>query len=166
MEKQEISHDALGVANYILEQAPNHGIQKITPMKLLKLLYIAHGWSCAFHDMPLVGELPYAWKYGPVYPRLYNKLEKYLGEKIPNLIFDKDTANLSESQKELIACILSNYGKLYASELSNLTHQEGSPWDITVKTTGYYTPIPLEIIRMHYQQKVKNNAEKAKSKKL
>lgn len=162
---QEISHDVYGIANAILEQSPNHGIKKITPMKLLKLVYIAHGWSCAFHTIPLVKELPHAWKYGPVYPKVYNKLEKYIGEPIPNLLFDKKTgeiytASLSEPQKSLIACILKNYGKLYATELSNLTHQEGSPWDITVKTTGYYTPIPLEIIRMHYQQKIKNNSEK------
>jgi uncharacterized phage-associated protein len=43
----------------------------LTVMKLLKLVYIAHGWYLAFADKPLISEKVEAWDYGPVRASAY-----------------------------------------------------------------------------------------------
>jgi len=45
----------LAVANYLIGKAHSEG-DRITVMKLLKLVYIAHGWSLGLTGKPLIGE--------------------------------------------------------------------------------------------------------------
>ena len=58
--------DPKAVANKFLELGERDGVSDITPMKLLKLVYIAHGWHLALSEgkKPLVNEASEAWKYG------------------------------------------------------------------------------------------------------
>ncbi|MCB0375635.1 MAG: DUF4065 domain-containing protein, partial [Sinomicrobium sp.] len=63
------------VANYFLSK---YGVDyHITPMKLVKLVYIAHGWHLGITDNALIDENPEAWKYGPVIPRIYHEFKKF-----------------------------------------------------------------------------------------
>lgn len=43
---------SLAVAQYLVDQAPT----AVTPMKLLKLAYIAHGYMLGMHGEPLLDE--------------------------------------------------------------------------------------------------------------
>jgi uncharacterized phage-associated protein len=61
---------AFTVADEILKIAKRKGLH-ITPMQLLKLVYIAHGWSLAILGRDLFPDRIEAWKYGPVIPDLY-----------------------------------------------------------------------------------------------
>jgi len=45
------------------------------------------------------------------------------------------------------------YGSLSPFQLSELTHVAGGPWDIAMKTGGYYAPIRDELIHQHYIMK-------------
>jgi len=54
----------LAVANYLIGKAQSEG-RSITPMQLIKLVYIAHGWTLGLYDQPLIGEQVEAWTYGP-----------------------------------------------------------------------------------------------------
>jgi len=49
---------------YLARQANN----PLTPMQVLKLAYIAHGWQLGLHGRPLINEPVEAWKYGPDLP--------------------------------------------------------------------------------------------------
>lgn len=63
-----VGYSAKAVANYFLAQYGKHGLN---PLKLQKLVYIAHGWNLAVRNQPLVdNELPEAWEYGPVFASL------------------------------------------------------------------------------------------------
>jgi uncharacterized phage-associated protein len=46
----------------------------LTPLQLLKLAYIAHGWSFPIRKQGLIGERIEAWQYGPVSRRCTTRL--------------------------------------------------------------------------------------------
>ena len=162
----EGSHDARAIANYMLERASKFGIEGITLMQLLKLVYLAHGWSLAFDEKPLVAQTPQAWQYGPVYPHIYKALNKYGGNPINESIRDKHTGaefrpvGLTAIQGKVIDAVLESYGKKHAFELSNVTHQPGGPWDKTFHSVGPYKDIPLDVMKEHYRSlKEKRNIQ-------
>ena len=52
-------------------------------MKLIKLVYIAHGWHLALENgKSLISEAVMAWKYGHVINSLYQKLKRYGSQDI------------------------------------------------------------------------------------
>jgi uncharacterized phage-associated protein len=52
--------DSKAVANEFLKLAEQDGV-KLSPMKLLKLVYFAHGWHLALKGEPLLNERVEAW---------------------------------------------------------------------------------------------------------
>jgi uncharacterized phage-associated protein len=72
-----MTHNPIAIANYFIELA-----KFITPMKLQKLVYFAHGWCLALADKPLINEKIEAWQYGPVVSSLYREFKKYGNEGI------------------------------------------------------------------------------------
>ena len=153
----EKSHDARAIANYILDRAPALGVEKLTLMQLLKLVYLSHGWSLAHHDVPLVAQSPQAWQYGPVYPHIYKSLNKFGGNAISERIHDRVTGlpvypvGLTERQSRVIDAVLNSYGSKHAYELSHITHMPDGPWDRTIRSKGVYKEIPLDELQDHYR---------------
>jgi uncharacterized phage-associated protein len=139
-----MSYDSLAIANYFIKLARTHG-EALTPMKVQKLVYFAHGWNLAIHDEPLLNERIQAWKYGPVVPELYRELKDYGSTPIPNPVqvirFEGAGISVATPQLEdygstaataqLLDRIWAVYGRYSAIQLSNATHAPGSPWDIT-----------------------------------
>ena len=73
-------HDSNKIANEFLRLAKESG-QSLTPMQLLKLVFIAHGWMLGLYGEPLISDDVQAWKYGPVIPDLYQTL--LLSKSVP-----------------------------------------------------------------------------------
>jgi uncharacterized phage-associated protein len=71
-----MTYSPLAIANYFIELAKKKD-KFITPMKLQKLVYFAHGWCLALSDEPLIDEKIEAWKYGPVVTSLYHEFKRY-----------------------------------------------------------------------------------------
>jgi uncharacterized phage-associated protein len=143
-------YDSIAIANYLIEAAKAQG-EALTPMKVQKLVYFAHGWNLAIHDQPLLNERIEAWKYGPVVPELYRELKEYGSKPIPGPVHVmrfvgtkvsvsvpkiEDCDGPIEPAKQLLDRIWVVYGKYTAIQLSNATHAPGSPWDITWKRAG------------------------------
>ena len=61
---------ARAVANEFIHLAKADG-RSLTPLQLIKLTYIAHGWMLTLYGRPLIVDEVEAWKYGPVIPDLY-----------------------------------------------------------------------------------------------
>ena len=55
------------IADYIIA----HGGGALTPLQVIKLAYIAHGFTLALLGRSLVPEPIEAWRYGPVIPSIY-----------------------------------------------------------------------------------------------
>jgi uncharacterized phage-associated protein len=58
-------YPAAAIANEFIKVAKRNGVL-LTPMKLQKLVYFAHGWYLALLGKPLINEPVEAWKFGPV----------------------------------------------------------------------------------------------------
>ncbi|AHA28169.1 Panacea domain-containing protein [Candidatus Liberibacter americanus] len=155
----ERSHDSRAVANYILEKSriKNKGVDCLTVMHLLKLVYFAHGWSLADSDTPIVEQSPKAWLYGPVYIEIYNPLSKFGTKPIKTLIVDKESnipygCELSDNQKRVIDFVLTKYGNIDPLKLSQITHEKNSPWDMVIKALGKYSEIDNDVIQRYYKK--------------
>ena len=123
-------YNPIDIANYFLKKYGNES--KITPMKLVKLVYIAHGWYLGISDKALIDENPEAWKYGPVIPRVYHHFKDYGREAITiNNFPNNPDDNLPEQIKTFLDKIWEVYGKFSAIQLSAKTHEIGTPWYIT-----------------------------------
>ena len=120
-------HNPIDIAHYFIDKH-GRGEHNITPMKLAKLVYIAHGWSWAILGKPLINETPEAWKYGPVIKSLYHHFKHFGGRPI-HLDECPTTTITDPDVNALLEKVWEEYGTKYdALQLSTLTHQEGTPW--------------------------------------
>lgn len=150
------------VANYFLQRAQEEG-RAVTPMQLIKLVYIAHGWHLGYFDQPLINEPVQAWRYGPVVHSLYNHLRQYGRGAVSGPIQTgplpwQHDANVPEGSRPLLDSVWKNYARFSGIELSRMTHQPGTPWSQAWHDQGgssaYFAPISDDMIREHYRQRV------------
>lgn len=162
-------YNPIDISSYFLHKYSNQE-NTITPMKLVKLVYISHGWHLGITGNALIDENPEAWKYGPVIPTIYHYYKNF-GR---NPIKLKEDLNYNEVLPEEIRSFLdriwSVYGKFSGIELSAKTHQSGTPWDITWSKIhndkksifGIYSKqIPDNLIKDYYYNKLVLNRNKA-----
>lgn len=145
-------YNSITIANRFLELADEQGA-KLTPMQLIKMVYIAHGFSLAIFKRPLIDETVEAWRYGPVIPSLYQKLKSYGSGKVSAKIrgmFGRGDEALAEADDELIRIVYNKYGKFSGVQLSHLTHRPGTPWAEAYEPGSYGLDIDDSVIRTHY----------------
>jgi len=127
------------IANFFIKKSSEKG-EPISPMKLLKLIYFAHGWYLAITDQPLIDEAVVAWQYGPVIQSVYNQFKKFGNDPITECAHvNSALSKRLDSDKvtqEVLEKVWDVYGDLTAIQLSNLTHEEGSPWSEVHKQYG------------------------------
>ena len=129
-----------------------------TPMHVLKLVYLCHGWMLGNTSNRLVSEPVEAWRYGPMIPSIYHRFKSFRGDPID--IETQDSANqFSAYQIDLIRIVTDAYGQHTALSLSAITHQPGSPWDqVYNQGLGEGAIIPDRIIQRYYEDRVKQAA--------
>ena len=154
--------NAVAVANYFVRKSLDSGIP-VTPMKLVKLVYVAHGWYLGLTGEPLIAEGVQAWKYGPVVPSVYASFKDYGGspitEPVGALNANGQMVYYSITSPELASFldkIWDEYKDYSAVELSALTHQEETPWFETWHNKGGKDTravlIANDAIQSHYKQ--------------
>ena len=152
---------ALIIADEVLKISKRKAID-ITPMQLMKLVYISHGWALAMLERGLFDNRIEAWKYGPVIPDLYQATKQFGREKIPlHLIKEDEDSGLDQDTKDFLKEVVSKYGHLNGVQLSNLTHMPGTPWHQVYEPDVLGKEIPKQLIQGHYQAKL--NDYKAQS---
>lgn len=137
------------VSERLLYQASNKE-RMLTPMQILKLVYISHGWMLGLLDRPLISEDVEAWRYGPVERSIYHRYRKYRGNPIAEQGASHDR-QMDAQQKDLIDQVFKGYGRHSGVELSRLTHQPDTPWAIAWRSG--MNIIPNELIRNHYRRR-------------
>ena len=169
-----MAYDAKAVANFFLDLAKEEK-KNISPMKLQKLLFFAHGWNLALFDEPLIADAIEAWQFGPVVPSIYHEFKHLRSGAISSRAMSLDLENFkmfepclpseATQTKALLKRIWEAYGGMSAIDLSNLTHADGSPWALAVAKFGANTrrvPINDESIRTYFKQQAeRNRAEQA-----
>ena len=127
-----MAHPATKVAREILAIAGREN-RPLTPLELMKLTYISHGWSLCLRNKPLVSDQAQAWQYGPVYPELYQSLKDFRASPVQSVrpagseLFLQAQA-LNGEEKALLQSVFKAYRGLNGVQLSALTHQDGTPW--------------------------------------
>jgi uncharacterized phage-associated protein len=164
--------DALAVANYFLDLADKAG-QKLTPMKLQKLVYFAHGWHFGLTGgEPLLDEQVQAWSFGPLIFSIDEAFREYGTDEltlhgaaynydegppvweVPSL--DDYPEHVAERVRPLLKRIWEVYGGLTTGQLSNMVTGEGTPWAaVHAAYNGNipkYTTIPEVALTRHFQE--------------
>jgi uncharacterized phage-associated protein len=159
------------VANCFIElEKANPQTSTLTPMKLQKLLYFAHGWHLALaKGTALFTEPVEAWSYGPVVSDIYHEFKSFgldpITEPATNI---DDKLELTTPQigneeqdnqvKDFLAKIYGTYGKYTGVQLSNATHQPGSPWSVIREKCGEndrHVVIPNPLIQQYFEGQIK-----------
>lgn len=123
-------YESKAIANFFLRR------QRLTQMKLHKLVYFAHGWHLGLNRGPLLDEAIQAWRYGPVVPSLYEEFKWFGPEPIDCLATRKSGRRALAPTVDpddtfvlnLLERIWDLYGPLSAARLSRMTHEPDSPW--------------------------------------
>lgn len=176
-----MSYEALAVANEFVALALAEEVD-LTPMKLQKLVYYAHGWCLGLTGEPLLDEQIEAWQWGPVVKSLYSQFASYGNQPITELgqevsVDPEPTATAPirftwrtprvtgddlvsvEFTRSLIRKVWESYKKLSAIQLSKMTHAPRSPWDRVIQKHRTAIPkgtdIPEDWIREEFESRVR-----------
>ena len=142
-------HDSATVANRFLELA-NEAKKTLTPMQLLKLVYIAHGWSLGLYGVPLIRHEVQAWQYGPVIPELYERIRKFKSLPVEGPVKASRRDQLSDRDLDIIRQVFVRYGDLPGPALSRITHADGTPWTLTYRPGTFGLVISNDLIEDYY----------------
>lgn len=151
-------YSPITIANYFIQKSIATGIE-LTPMKLVKLVYIAHGWYLGLtKGKGLINEAVIAWDYGPVIESLYHSFKRYGRSQITaqeNIILgSNEGAPIDSSTQTFLDKIWQVYGGYSGLQLSALTHENNTPWHIIYQQNrGKNTIIPNNLIQQHYESK-------------
>jgi uncharacterized phage-associated protein len=161
------------VANAILGRSFSEK-RPVSPLKLQKLLYYAHGYYSAAYGQPLVDEAFEAWQYGPVVPAVYHEFKEF-----GNAPITREATELDWDQEEdipvpalfddprvqrVVDYVWKQYGSLPAVSLSEMTHRPNSPWDKTMKSNKFglkNVDIPQSLIEDYFGSLVKKGQKAA-----
>lgn len=147
-----VAHSPIAVGRYILTKAGEQGFT-VTPMKLLKIVYLAHGWMLGIHGLPLVRGRVEAWQYGPVFPELYRAIKHRGAEPVTAAdLPDKPHEVFEPEEKRVMSDAVEQYGPLTAAALSSLTHAPNTPWELTYQKGVRGRAIPNELIEFYYRE--------------
>jgi uncharacterized phage-associated protein len=148
-------YSSLQIAEYFIRK----GIKDKRPMSLLKVMkmvYIAHGYFLATKGRPLIEEKIEAWKYGPVIPAIYGYYKSFKREPINKetypgvgLLYYNEGRTTRFLDK-----VYDRYISFSASQLVRLTHEPGTPWSKTYSIGESGKVIPNSLIAQYYEDEM------------
>ena len=145
-------YSSIAVANRFIELAAQNG-KKLTNMQLQKLVFLAHGLSLALLERPLTSHNIHAWQWGPVLPQLYKRFSAYGSSSVENPAVCEEAIPENGEEQEVMSSVWKSFGSMTGPQLSALTHQTGSPWDVIWKSNQYGI-IPDELIQDFYRKQL------------
>ena len=148
------------LANTFIERYGKTG--SIDHLKLQKLCYYAYGWWLALKSdsPPLAQTRPQVWKLGPVFQPVYSAFSAHRGDFIKEVkkidpftpAYVIDSGESDESQ--VVDWVWDRYGHFSGVDLSNKTHEPGTPWHNKVKENKFvierYTELSDDEIRPYF----------------
>ena len=169
-ERRVVENYALSIANYFVELSQQDG-QILRPLKLMKLVYIAHGYMLALLDRPTDGaklERVEAWRYGPVFPSVYYSFKNYGRNPITDMTTVIDFHRLTEDgvfgeitpiikdEDERAVCrfVWEKYAIYTDSSLVTILHAKDTPWSMYYEE-GANKEIPDGVTKTYYKGIVK-----------
>ena len=131
-------------------------IPPMTPIKIVSLAYIAHGFYMAFHDgKPLVSEKVRAWTYGPIFPELFSAIRIYGNDAVLDVPQGKREqisrdVRLSPEETKFIDAAYQSHRRTIDTDLLAINHAVGTPWHDTWDGSEYQD-IDNDLIFRHFR---------------
>lgn len=131
----------------------------ISHLKLQKLLYFAQGVTLSSTEHALFNDRIMAWEHGPVIPNVYEIYRKYGKKDIPTASTNEKNRIVSQIENDteiarLLNFVYDNFAIYTAWQLRDMTHEDGAPWDVTVKEHGLNSEISQDLIRNYFNENV------------
>ena len=145
-------YESRRVANHLIDIAYKHE-ESISIMRLLKLAYMAHGWTLAVCDEPLVNEDVEAWRYGPVIPLIYYAFRPHGAYNLKKVKILNEQP-IIENVSDLMEDVYRVYKNVSDSQLYRLTHSPGGPWHKVYEPNKLGIVIPNKLISDHFKNKL------------
>ena len=146
----------------MLDSADNEN-RGLSPMKLLKLVYIGYGWSLAVLEEKLFDEPIEAWAHGPVVKSLYHEFKHCGRDPIRRRSVELDldemstvTPRIGESDNHALfalGTVWYIYKRFGAWDLRQKAHEPDSPWSLVYEPGSIGIVIPDELIHEHFTKK-------------
>lgn len=164
------------VANYFLDKAEAEN-KSLSPLKLLKLVYIAYGWYKAIKDESLFKEKIEAWKHGPVIPSIYHEFKHFgygpITSRAVTVDYSEDspskmqflTPHIPESDEDtnfILDKVWRSYSAFPAMALRDMTHKDNTPWSRVYRDGVRGIPLNDDDIREHYVGRIREYIDAAK----
>lgn len=160
---------ALSVANYFIDLAKQNGTE-IKPLKLMKLVYIAHGFMLAIMDRSVFNprfDRVEAWKYGPVVPSVYHSFKSFKNNPITEktVVFENTDDLFSDAKiitpelqdedaRSICQFVWERYGGATDNQLVTILHGANTPWARTYQE-GMNNEIPDKLTMLYYKNLIK-----------
>lgn len=136
------TNDARAVANYFLGLAKKED-KKLDPLGIQVLVYFAHGWNLAITGRPLISQRIEAGPNGPIIRDLYDAFSRFgyapitepamkwsvvIPSSPPALRAEFPEIAGGPATMSLLNDVWNTYKRFTSIQLSNMTHDPGSPW--------------------------------------
>ena len=121
--EKKYDNSAEKIALYIISSG-----REITNLFLQKILYYVKAISELFEGKSIIMEPCEAWKFGPVFPSVYEKYREF-GKQEIEISLSKEYVNglLTKQEKQVTDYVMNTFGIYNAWFLKDLTHHE-EPW--------------------------------------
>ena len=146
-------YNSRDVANFLIEKGLSSQ-RPMTPLQVVQLAYLSHGWMLAVHDRPLILEPVEAWGYGPFISDLYYALKFYGSGPVLNLLTTVWNQQFDEQATLIMADTFDKYAHLSGVQLLRLSHVPGTAWD-QMKGTNHR--IPNSLIKAYFRSQLVGN---------
>ena len=150
-ELMNATHDARSIAKLLVKLGIENSTPR-SPLQIIKLTYLCHGWMLGLYGRALSAQPVEAWQYGPVIPDVYHGLKHFGGRTISSSLKSFQEGNFDEIEDDLITQVSDAYGEFTGIQLSQLTHAIGTPWHTVWNKYGRNTIIPNPLIQEHFSQ--------------
>lgn len=154
-------YNAIDVARWFIDRNLKDVAQgedeRMTLLKLLKLLHYAEGCSQALGKGSLFDEKIVAWEHGPVVEEVWRCFDDAYDLRVDFGDMQKSLQKISNEDCELLEDVYSVFGKYSALGLRNKTHAE-SPWlDATQGGRRFNMEIPRSAIKKYFEENYVEN---------
>lgn len=150
------------IANFFLDKADEEGTA-LTQLHVIKLVYIAYGWTLAILNRKLFDEEIEAWPYGPVIPSLYHELKHYGRGPVLYRCTDFDyftnrsvvprVSARDEQVRLILTRVWESYKDFSSSDLIRMTHDIDTPWRDAIAKDRVLND---DLIKRHYQDRIRH----------
>lgn len=152
---------SITVANWFIAKDMTEGDDKVCPIRVQKLVFLAYGWHLALTEKPLIREAPLARSWGPYFQLLLNEItESFCWNSTGSTLLEGQLSGekVSPDLEDFLDKIWEVHNKFSSVQLSRLVTYPDSPWQQTLNNNPgrEHIQIPDSLIQVYYKNRLKS----------